>query len=220
MGNDLICGENPKTSEPTSDLPLPLLTKPTLNKSHNLTKSISKSPTPQLSFHAPSKSSQILGIVPYQIIDDFTNNEIVQAVFFEKERIFQDLRKDPVRKVIRPPNVSFASFKNLSDLWGSIHLKDRRLDNSRYLTSAEKDRNVGRRGEGRKISQFFSHREISLKESQVISNVSYKKGNEGDLKKLSTIKVGRFFCYECCCYGVVMIVVIYFILFLLWGCCV
>lgn len=98
---------------------------------------------------------------------------------FEKDRIFQDLRKDPVRKVMRPPNVSFASYRNLSDLWGSIHLKDGRLEQSKYMTSAEKVHASNDRVMNGQVKTLFSQRVVSLRESEVITNV-YER-NEGNV---------------------------------------
>ena len=68
--------------------------------------------------------------------------------------------------------MSFASYRNLTDLWGSLHLKESRLNGTNLQNSNEKFQFSKRNESGNKFNKFYSHREMGLKESQVISNVA------------------------------------------------
>lgn len=169
MGNDMICGEKNLPTQTNSSIPLSSFNNPSISYTKSKTE---KNPQPQPTPKATTiNSKQIIRKIPYQTIEDFCKNPLVLAVVSERDRIFQNLRKDPVRKALKQPSVSFASSRHIQEGWGSQHL----LNN--FETKASNvQTSLLKIGDSRRDSrQFFSHREVALKPSEVIVNRSREK---------------------------------------------
>jgi hypothetical protein len=173
MGNDLICGEHNIPSQSTSHIPLSSFTNP--SKITTRSRIDRDSELPSVNPQTILVSRQVLGKVPYKVIEDYSRNQIVQAVIFEKERIFRDLKKEPVRKTMKAPNVSFASFRNLTDLWESLHIKKNGQENKINLKDSQYFSPHIKKSHNEK--KYYSYRELPLKQSHVITDFNNKQGH-------------------------------------------